>query len=162
MPDSEIYFGVRWLRGRAEWPEVGIFAQRGKNRPNRIGVTVCRLLSVNDLTIEVKGLDAGIFAYLGVIEGDYLNQRVNSERTNFTFPASRDGDEMFDDVTLDGIRTPALACVTDDLQPFLQEINNEKLAPITNYITSEGPQYPSLVTWMILSTAFRPCQRSCA
>lgn len=88
-PDSEIYFGARRPRGRADWPEVGILAQRGKNRPNRLGVRVCRLLSVNDLTIEVEGLDAGIFAYLGVIEGDYLNQRVKSERTNFTFPASR-------------------------------------------------------------------------
>jgi tRNA (adenine37-N6)-methyltransferase len=49
---------ARRPRGRADWPEVGIFAQRGKNRPNRIGVTVCRLLSVRDLTIEVEGLDA--------------------------------------------------------------------------------------------------------
>ena len=44
--------------GRSDWPEVGIFAQRGKNRPNRIGVTVCRLLSVKGLTIRVEGLDA--------------------------------------------------------------------------------------------------------
>jgi tRNA (adenine37-N6)-methyltransferase len=58
IPDSEVYFGARPPRGRADWPEVGIFAQRGKNRPNRIGVTVCRLLSVRDLTIEVEGLDA--------------------------------------------------------------------------------------------------------
>ena len=58
IPDSEVYFGARRPRGRSDWPEVGIFAQRGKNRPNRIGVTVCRLLSVKGLTIEVEGLDA--------------------------------------------------------------------------------------------------------
>ena len=58
IPDSEVYFGARRPRGRSDWPEVGIFAQRGKNRPNRIGVTVCRLLSVKDLTIRVEGLDA--------------------------------------------------------------------------------------------------------
>jgi tRNA (Thr-GGU) A37 N-methylase len=37
---------------------VGIFAQRGKNRPNRIGVTVCRIVSVSGRRIEVEGLDA--------------------------------------------------------------------------------------------------------
>ena len=58
VPDSEIHLGARHPRGRTDWPKVGIFAQRGKNRPNRIGVTVCRLVSVRPLAIEVEGLDA--------------------------------------------------------------------------------------------------------
>ena len=40
------------------WPEVGIFAQRAKDRPNRLGVTVCRILEVKDSTVRVAGLDA--------------------------------------------------------------------------------------------------------
>jgi tRNA (adenine37-N6)-methyltransferase len=58
VADSEIHFGARHPRGRTDWPRAGIFAQRGKNRPNRIGVTICRLVSVEDLTITVEGLDA--------------------------------------------------------------------------------------------------------
>jgi tRNA-Thr(GGU) m(6)t(6)A37 methyltransferase TsaA len=50
--------GARRPRGREDWPLVGIFAQRGKNRPNRIGVTVCRLVAVEGLTVTVEGLDA--------------------------------------------------------------------------------------------------------
>jgi tRNA-Thr(GGU) m(6)t(6)A37 methyltransferase TsaA len=50
--------GARRPRGRADWPLVGIFAQRGKNRPNRIGLTICRVLKVDDLRIHVSGLDA--------------------------------------------------------------------------------------------------------
>lgn len=50
--------GARRPRGNPAWPAVGIFAQRGKNRPNRIGVSVCRLLGVSGLEIEVVGLDA--------------------------------------------------------------------------------------------------------
>jgi len=50
--------GARHPRGNAAWPKVGIFAQRGKDRPNRIGVTVCRILSVAGLTLHVRGLDA--------------------------------------------------------------------------------------------------------
>ena len=50
--------GSRHPRGNPDWPEVGIFAQRGSNRPNRIGVTVCRLLGVDGGTLTVQGLDA--------------------------------------------------------------------------------------------------------
>lgn len=55
---SEIAVGARHPRGRPDWPLVGIFAQRAKNRPNRIGATACRLISVNDLSLMVEGLDA--------------------------------------------------------------------------------------------------------
>ena len=50
--------GARHPRGNPEWPRVGIFAQRAKGRPNRIGVSVCRLLGVEGLTLTVKALDA--------------------------------------------------------------------------------------------------------
>ena len=58
VSDAEIATGARHPRGRSDWPLVGIFAQRGKNRPNRIGVSVCRLLSVEGSTLKVRGLDA--------------------------------------------------------------------------------------------------------
>jgi len=50
--------GARHPRGNPDWPMVGIFAQRGKNRPNRLGVTVCRIVAVEGRTIAVEGLDA--------------------------------------------------------------------------------------------------------
>lgn len=48
----------RHPRGNKEWPEVGIFSQRAKDRPNRLGVTVCRILEVKDSVVLVAGLDA--------------------------------------------------------------------------------------------------------
>ena len=56
--EDEIEYGTRHPRGRKDWPRVGIFAQRAKIRPNRIGVTVCRLVAAGDRWIEVEGLDA--------------------------------------------------------------------------------------------------------
>jgi tRNA-Thr(GGU) m(6)t(6)A37 methyltransferase TsaA len=51
--------GSRHPRGNTDWPSVGILAQRAKNRPNRIGVTVCELMAVRPGgVIEVRGLDA--------------------------------------------------------------------------------------------------------
>lgn len=50
--------GARRPRGRADWPEVGILAQRAKARPNRLGVTVCELRAADGLRLDVAGLDA--------------------------------------------------------------------------------------------------------
>jgi tRNA (adenine37-N6)-methyltransferase len=51
--------GSRHPRGNPDWPEVGILAQRAKNRPNRIGTTVCELMAVRPGgVVEVRGLDA--------------------------------------------------------------------------------------------------------
>ncbi|MED2635235.1 TrmO family methyltransferase, partial [Bacillus thuringiensis] len=41
-----------------DYPEVGIFAQRGKNRPNRIGVTIVKVIKREGKSIIVEGLDA--------------------------------------------------------------------------------------------------------
>jgi tRNA (Thr-GGU) A37 N-methylase len=57
VQESTVHLGARHPRGRADWPTVGIFAQRAKDRPNRIGVTVCRLLAVDGFSIVVEALD---------------------------------------------------------------------------------------------------------
>ncbi len=41
-----------------DWPEVGIFAQRTKNRPNRLGLTTCEIIAVAGAALHVRGLDA--------------------------------------------------------------------------------------------------------
>jgi tRNA (adenine37-N6)-methyltransferase len=58
VPPEKIETGARHPRNRQDWPLVGIFAQRGKNRPNRIGITICRIEKVAGTRIHVRGLDA--------------------------------------------------------------------------------------------------------
>jgi tRNA-Thr(GGU) m(6)t(6)A37 methyltransferase TsaA len=58
VEEEKIVTAARHPRNRTDWPKIGIFAQRGKNRPNRIGVSICRLVSVEGLKITVEGLDA--------------------------------------------------------------------------------------------------------
>ena len=55
---SKVNLGSRRPRGNAAWPRVGIFAQRAKARPNRIGITTCELLGIEGLRLRVRGLDA--------------------------------------------------------------------------------------------------------
>ncbi|PWJ54931.1 tRNA-Thr(GGU) m(6)t(6)A37 methyltransferase TsaA [Quadrisphaera granulorum] len=58
VDSASVQTRARHPRGNTAWPEVGIFAQRAKGRPNRIGVTTCRLLEVDGLTLRLEGLDA--------------------------------------------------------------------------------------------------------
>ncbi len=58
VPPEAVETGARHPRGRKDWPLVGIFAQRGKNRPNRLGVCICKITGVQGLSVEVEGLDA--------------------------------------------------------------------------------------------------------
>lgn len=58
LKDDEIVTGQRHPRNNPCWPKVGIFAQRGRVRPNRIGATICELVAVHGLTARVRGLDA--------------------------------------------------------------------------------------------------------
>lgn len=58
VPEEKIETGARHPRGNKGWPLVGIFAQRGKNRPNRLGLCTCSILDVSGRSVRVGGLDA--------------------------------------------------------------------------------------------------------
>jgi len=49
---------VRRPRGLGSMPEVGIFSQRAKDRPNPIGITTVKIVAVGDNYVDVRGLDA--------------------------------------------------------------------------------------------------------
>ena len=56
-PDK-VVAGARHPRNNQAWPAVGIFAQRGKNRPNRIGSTIVRVIRREGRALHVAELDA--------------------------------------------------------------------------------------------------------
>ena len=50
--------GARHPRGNTSWPKVGIFAQRAKARPNRVGATIVKIVRREGRRLTVRGLDA--------------------------------------------------------------------------------------------------------
>ncbi len=58
VPEEAHERGARRPRGNPAWPKVGVFAQRNKRRPNRIGVSICRLVGIQQTELTVRGLDA--------------------------------------------------------------------------------------------------------
>jgi len=55
---EKIVAGARHPRNNRDWPAVGIFAQRGKARPNRIGNTIVRILRRDGRVLYIAELDA--------------------------------------------------------------------------------------------------------
>lgn len=103
-----------------------------------------------NLQKKLTATEGRSFLYLGFVEGEYLDGHANNERTNFSFPVGDDDstDGLHDEITLSTIRKAALACVSADLQPFLEEINTEKKIRITNYVSEEAPEYRPLMRYI--------------
>jgi tRNA-Thr(GGU) m(6)t(6)A37 methyltransferase TsaA len=58
VDEAAITVAARHPRNNPAWPEVGIFAQRARGRPNRVGVTTCEIVAVEGRELRVRGLDA--------------------------------------------------------------------------------------------------------
>lgn len=117
--------------------------------------------------------EQGSFAYLAFVQGGYLDEKVNTERTDFSIPRDsvvRGGEaagghtlavqlieaaggqntapDLFaDEISLKAIRDAALTAVTGDLKPYLEEINSAKEAALKRYIAEEAPQYRPLLKY---------------
>jgi len=55
---AAVHVHARRPRGNPAWPEVGILAQRAKDRTNRLGLSTCELVRVDGPVLHVRGLDA--------------------------------------------------------------------------------------------------------
>lgn len=58
VEEPKIVTGARHPRNNPNWPKVGILAQRGKNRPNRLGLATVKILKREGNRLYVEGLDA--------------------------------------------------------------------------------------------------------
>ena len=58
VADDKIITGARHPRNNPDWPKVGIFAQRAKNRPNRLGLTTVSIKRLDGRTLYLEDLDA--------------------------------------------------------------------------------------------------------
>jgi tRNA-Thr(GGU) m(6)t(6)A37 methyltransferase TsaA len=58
VADEENIPMSRHPRGKKDWSKVGIFAQRNKDRPNHLGLTIVSIVKREGRSLFVKGLDA--------------------------------------------------------------------------------------------------------
>ncbi|PEZ01062.1 tRNA (N6-threonylcarbamoyladenosine(37)-N6)-methyltransferase TrmO [Bacillus sp. AFS018417] len=58
VTDANIQYTARHPRNNEQYPKIGIFAQRGKNRPNKLGATIVKVVRREGKRLVVQGLDA--------------------------------------------------------------------------------------------------------
>ena len=58
VDEEKIERRARHPRENPAWPHVGIFAQRGSSRPNRLGVSVAKIMGREGRVLTLAGLDA--------------------------------------------------------------------------------------------------------
>jgi hypothetical protein len=94
-----------------------------------------------NLKSRLNESDQTSFYYLAFVQGEFLNEKANNERTDFSIPkdapkskigtppadAESEIPSLFEgDISLKMIREGALDAISQDLKPFLDELNVQK------------------------------------
>lgn len=93
------------------------------------------------------------FVYLAVVQGEYLNEKVNNYRTDFEIREEVDGDQVElglrdDELRRSDIRKECVALVERDLSELIGSLNEAKAKRIHDYVQTDAPQYKPLLRYL--------------
>lgn len=109
-----------------------------------------RVVQEENIEKVITDLDKNLFSdkgyyYAGVLSGDFLDERVGTNRTSFDIPnTSEDKTE----ISMEDIISSAAKKVQEYLAGYLQEVKGRKEEIIRSYIKTEAPQYGHLLKYM--------------
>ncbi len=104
---------------------------------------------IEDLRFQINP-EVGIgYFYQIFIIGEYLNENVNEERTNFDFKTDDNEEEEldFEEISLAKIRKETIATVEELLKDFLQITRQQKLESYYPIIETEYPNYLGVINY---------------
>lgn len=107
-----------------------------------------RKVSHIDLRKNIPNLQSNIATedgkkkwYFAYLTSEYLNEIVNSERTEFNFPAEDKIDMGFTDISFDTLTKNTIKIISSYLEKDLEIIEQEKRRRIDLYINCKSPKY---------------------
>jgi hypothetical protein len=83
------------------------------------------------------------FVYAGYVSGNYLDDTVNTERTEFQMPKAQD---VLQDISWDMLLTESAGQAAAYLSSYTESIKVEKDQRIRSYVQGKAPQYRHLLT----------------
>lgn len=96
------------------------------------------------------------FVYLAIVQGQYLDEKVNNHRTNFDISAS-DASEAAESAQLNlipseiisktDIRSECVTAINETLSPYISALNEAKIERINKYVKNEAPQYKPIMRY---------------
>ncbi|RUW75204.1 ATP-binding protein [Mesorhizobium sp. M4B.F.Ca.ET.049.02.1.2] len=110
---------------------------------------------IPNLSTKLIEDDGSQFVYLAIVQGQYLDQKVNNYRTDFDISGAESADA--DNVQLSlipsetiskaDIRTECVAAINEALSHYIQALNDAKIERIYRYVKDEAPQYKPLMRY---------------
>ena len=100
---------------------------------------------IPDLIRRLKDDEDKLFVFRVYVSGNYLDQNVTCERTDFVFADSNELN-IGGEVTGDQLREQILKNVKNQLDAYLKVVREEKKETIQNFVNNEAPQYRPLLT----------------
>ena len=102
---------------------------------------------VNNLQKKVKSLNNNEYWYVGYLVGEYLDDIVNTERTDFVFPTEYDSILFAEYITETSIINACISFIKLYLSEDLKHIDQLKHKIINDYIDKKKPQYRALAKY---------------
>lgn len=92
------------------------------------------------------------YSYLGIIRGDYLDDKVSPTRDSFEIPENKSNEDDESEALIDLITIQEILQIAADkvrlfLQDALNTVSEEKIKQITNYIHKKAPRYTTLLKY---------------
>ncbi|MEW9806647.1 ATP-binding protein [Mesorhizobium marinum] len=107
---------------------------------------------VPNLTGRLYDRSGKSFVYLAVVQGAYLNEKVNNYRTDFEIKEEIDDEIGFglfnQEIRRSDIRKKSIEFAENDLSEFISGINEAKKQKIIQYVRSDAPQYKPIVKYI--------------
>lgn len=108
---------------------------------------------IANLSSRLVDEDGESFVYLAVVQGNYLNEKVNNFRTDFEIKDSIDDELELELVEADikraEIRDRCIEFIKDDLSSQIEDLNRIKIEKLRLYVRADAPQYKPLMRYVI-------------
>ena len=85
------------------------------------------------------------FYYAAFVVSNTLDESVNNERTNFTFPENDEDNETSEEITLSKIRKGAITLIENLANDYIECVRNQKIETYRSIVNSDLPQYRSVI-----------------
>ena len=109
---------------------------------------------IPNLSTKLTEENGSQFVYLAIVQGQYLDQKVNNYRTDFDISAdASDAEEPqlslipSEIISKGDIRTECITAIDATLSSYVQALNEAKIERIYKYVKDEAPQYKPLMRY---------------
>lgn len=107
---------------------------------------------IPNLTGRLVDNNGESFVYLAVVQGNYLNEKVNNFRTDFDMRDETDEAQahltLDDDLRRADIRASCIEYIHKDLSSLIDSLNEAKIERVIAYVRTEAPQYKPILRYV--------------